>query len=146
LLVSADGPQPAAEVAAEWGTTIHAVLPGVVHRSGPGLELRLSDGRVIGYRGEAPVQWTAGDGEPVAAGAILGWIAPSPAAAEEGAVPHMVIYLVQADGVTVDPVRWLAGLADPRELNLAGGVDPFRTDLRLAGLWDGPVGPEGVPR
>jgi len=137
LLVSAGTPQPAALVAAEPGSTVHAVLPGIAHRSGDGLELRIGDGRVVGYRGDAVVQWTVGDGQAVAAGAVLGWIGPTPDSAPSGSATTMVIYLVEADGRTVDPVQWLAGLVDPQELNLAGGLDPFRTDLRLSGLWDG---------
>jgi|GEM_PF-5093230 len=171
LLLPANGPQPAAVMLAVPGSSVHAVLPGVVHRSGAGLELRVNDGRVVGYRGESVVQWTAGDGEPVPAGAVLGWVAAAsaPSGSEQNSEPlakgprnvagsdplatgvdpataTMVIYLVEANGVTVDPVKWLAGLPDPRELNLAGGVDPFRTDLRLSGLWDDPAGPGGAER
>ena len=138
LFVRVNDSQPAAMAVADPGGTVHAVIGGVVHRSGTGLELRAPDGRVVGYRGTAAVNWTTGDGEAVPAGAALGWVSAT-TPAEHPAT--MVIYLLQADGVAVDPVGWLAGLADPRELGIAGGIaggiDPFVTDLRLAGHLDG---------
>lgn len=142
LLARTDTVPPAAITFAEPGNTVHAVLAGSVHRSGAGMELRSDDGRVVGYRGDAVVQWTAGDGERLPAGAILGWVS---APTTVGTLSTITIYLQGADGVAVDPVGWLAGLADPRELGLSseitGGVDPFLIDLRLGGHLDGEVGP-----
>lgn len=149
MFLAAETPRPGAEVLVEPGSTVHAVVSGRAHRSGTGLELRADDGRVIAYRGTAAVHWTVRDGEHLRAGRVIGRVderaGPSqpepPLDGPIGPSPTMIIYLAQPDGEMVDPVAWLSGLADPGEGAPEPSWDPFRTDLRLAGLLPQPDDP-----
>jgi hypothetical protein len=142
MFLAAETARPGAEVLAEPGSPVHAVLSGRVHRSGPGLELRADDGRVVGYRGTAAVRWTVRDGEHLRAGRVVGRVADTAPDRAPGTLgdlsgpaappPTMIIYLARPDGEMVDPVAWLSGLADPAEGSPEPSWDPFRTDLRLA--------------
>ncbi|HLL64146.1 MAG TPA: hypothetical protein VK453_00185 [Micromonosporaceae bacterium] len=131
-----------AAIIAVTGTPVHAVEAGIVHASmGQPLSVRGDSGLTFEYDGVLPASVTVGDGQRVAAGAILGTVG----GARNSTVDSLTLVLGITDGAgaEVDAVDFLVGATDPNELGHAAigsgaDVDPFALDEDIAA--DSPVG------
>lgn len=140
LLVRGGADGTAATILVAPGTPVHSVHAGSVCEvvdGAAGRAVRRKDGVLVGYTGDAAIGWTCHPGDRVPAGRVLGLVTgPGPQSAGGRAVLHVTVERPE-EGV-VDAVRWLSNLPDPGELGVTAteddiGVDPFLTDLRLAG-------------